>query len=426
MTATKIEISDDCSMDFGGAGRRVPARVCDVGTAAQVREAWEGARRDGLPAVVRGAGHSCNGQTLTEGVILRNCAEEPDFDLYDDGLVEASCRSEWYRLEQELNARGRAMPVLTDYLHLTVGGTLSVGGLGLTSVQHGMQVDQVERLRLIGGDGVARWCSRTDNTELFRYALGGVGQVGVLDRVVMRTVPYCRHAHVWRVDHGSMEALVEDLGRLEQSDVDHYHGYIHGDVVRSELGYIGDDPGMPEPPVAHAYGGRAEMYMPFVLHHRRVQWLREYREHVRMWADYVLDLHGAAEFLVELDRARREEPLRSTLKAVYLLAQRRPEDAVDFAFAPRIKAPMSYGIGLYTMPRRLDPPRIVGTRRVLRAMLERCAALGGRPYLYAANELDPALCRQFYGWDYGRLQEIRRRDGLRDLNAESLPAPEEA
>ena len=50
-------------------------------------------------------------------------------------------------------ARGLTPPVLTNYLGLSVGGTLAVGGIGGTSSRYGMQTDNVLALDVVTGDG---------------------------------------------------------------------------------------------------------------------------------------------------------------------------------------------------------------------------------------------------------------------------------
>ncbi|WNG52560.1 FAD-binding protein [Archangium minus] len=118
--------------------------------------------------------------------------------MLEDGRAEATCRSRWKRVERTLAEAGRMFPILTTLLRTSVGGTLSVGGYGVRSFVDGAQVDQVERARLILPDGQAVWCSREENSELFRFALAGFGQIGVLERVVLRTVPTRSSGHLAR------------------------------------------------------------------------------------------------------------------------------------------------------------------------------------------------------------------------------------
>ncbi len=40
-------------------------------------------------------------------------------------------------------------PVFTDYIELSIGGTLSLGGIGGTSYRYGVQVDNVLSLEVV-------------------------------------------------------------------------------------------------------------------------------------------------------------------------------------------------------------------------------------------------------------------------------------
>ena len=59
-------------------------------------------------------------------------------------------------------AQGRTPPVLTDYLELSVGGTLAVGGVGGTTSAFGVQSDNVIEMDVVTGTGEHVTCSPSD------------------------------------------------------------------------------------------------------------------------------------------------------------------------------------------------------------------------------------------------------------------------
>jgi FAD/FMN-containing dehydrogenase len=75
-----------------------------------------------------------------------------------------------------------------DYIGQTVGGTLSVGGIGAMSFREGAQVDHVVSLRAVTGNGTIVNCSRLRHRELFEMLLAGQGQVGVIVEATLRLV----------------------------------------------------------------------------------------------------------------------------------------------------------------------------------------------------------------------------------------------
>jgi cytokinin dehydrogenase len=75
----------------------------------------------------------------------------------------------------------RLLPrALTNLLDLTVGGLLSVGGVGPGSHRHGPLIANVASLEVVTGDGSRHRCSRGENRELYDAVLGGLGRCGVI------------------------------------------------------------------------------------------------------------------------------------------------------------------------------------------------------------------------------------------------------
>ncbi len=419
-------MSEALCTDFGGVKRAQPKAVLSAcGRADDPGALIAAAGRRGDQVTLRGAGHSCNGQTVTDGMLLENFrpheAAGQHIDDAGDGCVTVPAFLSWYAVERELNTRGRAVPVLTDYLHMSVGGTLSVGGLGLNSVEHGFQADQVRRIRLIDGQGTGCWCSPEEHPELFRFALGGLGQVGLIDRVILRTVPYRRFAHMHRVRHTSAADMARFAVRLAaEPNVDHYNANINGDQFYSEIGWFHAEKILP----CRTPGCTIIPDLPFALHQRRERWVAAFPGHVRIWTDYVLPPDRFGAFIGAIDALRKKPPLAGSLKGMYALLIRRPTKFTRFAFIPAAHDPVVLGLGVYIMVDQHDALTIVRTRQALRSILELCCELGGRPYLYGMNSLDGTLLRHLYGSDLGQLAALRRAYHLEHVNARVLhPTP---
>ena len=83
--------------------------------------------------------------------------------------------------------RELAVEVMQSNADFSIGGTLSVNA-------HGWQPDRppvastVNRIRIMTADGELKICSRTENQNLFRHALGGYGMMGILLEVWIRPV----------------------------------------------------------------------------------------------------------------------------------------------------------------------------------------------------------------------------------------------
>ena len=207
---------DSWSTDFGGVVQRAPRVVVRPGHEQDVFHCFSVAREMGLTVAFRGAGHSCHGQTLSDGgIVIENLGDSAELELLEDDQVQVSSKTLWHDLERRLNERGRSVPVVTDYLDLSVGGTLSVGGYGIDSIAHGAQVDQVTKLRLLLPDGTARWCSENENGDLFRFSLAGLGQMGFIDEVVTGTVPYREFTRLYQYSYGDLVKFLDSLAWMQ-------------------------------------------------------------------------------------------------------------------------------------------------------------------------------------------------------------------
>ena len=156
------------------------------------------------PMAIAGPRHSSNGQTLApaQGWQIRpdrDSGEWPQPRLREDGLVEVSGVHAWRTLHTFLRSNGLSAPVLTDHLGTAIAGTLSVGGgIGTASIRSGRQLDSVQTFSLVLPTGEEIWASRDKNPDLFRNALGGLGQFGVINQVVIKPVPFKPHLAVYR------------------------------------------------------------------------------------------------------------------------------------------------------------------------------------------------------------------------------------
>ncbi|WP_174184087.1 FAD-binding protein [Nocardia barduliensis] len=369
----------------------------------------------GRPLTLRGTGHSCDGQTVTEKDLLVTFAPDAAAQQVRDlghGLIETPAGMSWYVLERYLNRLGSAFPVLPDYLHLSVGGTLSVGGVGIDSVRYGMQVDHVERIQLIDGTGTSRWCSRTDHPELFRFALGGLGTVGLIERAVLRTAPYHRHTHLHHTRHDTLTDLIEHTERTAQrDDIDVYYASIRPGILHTATGWRGSaskrcgEEGceiVSDLSLRGNYGAARSVAPP--------------PGHVRLCTDYFVPAGQLAPMIAALDALRHLAPMDRAPTISWILIVRRPPDAISFPFTPVGTAPVSIGVGLCSSVHR-GPGAITAARTAFRGLLERCLELGGRPYLYGVNDLDPALTERLYGFELSQLAQLRSACRLEHVNA---------
>jgi FAD/FMN-containing dehydrogenase len=416
---TSPEVRRAYSTNFGGVVERTPAVVVKATSEDDVVHTLRVCRQAGVPVSIRGSGHSFAGQGLCEGgVLIVNVAASPALKLHGNGDVEVSTRVIWSELEPALNKLGRAVPVLTNHLSVTVGGTLSVGGYGEGTVAHRGQIDLVQRLKLIRPDGSALWCSPDENAELFSYSLASLGQTGFVESVVLRTEPYRRKAHIFIHKFADLSGLIASASWMARGreHVDffsgqHYEGAFYATYGILAGGEAGDERRSDlEASLAVREVKKVEFDdwpLRSVGGQRRNQWdAHSYF----VWSDYVVDVAHAqrmAAFLAE--RVITHPAYESCFGRLLLLAMRGPEGKRFFPFEPITPAmkELAFGFGLYFRVPKSLAGGLREVQRLERQTLERCLELGGRPYLAGWYDWNDELKRQIYGSGLDTLRRIR-------------------
>lgn len=240
--------------DFGHTVHHVPALVCAPDDASEVAEAIQYARRAGTALVPRGAGHSVHGQAQADGGIVCGLSGlsavavtslDSDTDT-DTGSVArpgswagapaiaAGAGARWSDVLDAALAYGLTPPVLPDYLELSVGGTLSVGGIGGASHVYGPIADHVRSLDLVTADGSrVTECSSEYQPGLFAGALGTGGAGGVITSAVLPLVPAPVTVRVHQVPCLDVAALTAVQLQAVRSQ---RFGYVEGQITLSEYG----------------------------------------------------------------------------------------------------------------------------------------------------------------------------------------------
>lgn len=148
----------------------------------------------------------------------------------------------WGNLVAETVAHGYTPPVLPDWLHLTVGGTLSVGGLGNRSHSEGFQVEHILEIEVVDGHGNIRTCSSSTHPELFRSLLSGLGQFGCMTRVRTKLVRAPPSVTTFKFLYPNMESFLQVLNKYATGHTfDCFHGFlVHNspNAVKKHLGTL--------------------------------------------------------------------------------------------------------------------------------------------------------------------------------------------
>ncbi len=200
--------------DFGHLVHRQPLAVLKPGSVDDVVKLVSFARRNNIKVAARGQGHSTQGQAQVEaGVVVDMSTLNTVHEInHTDVLVDGGTR--WVDLLLQTIPQGLTPPTVVDFLELTVGGTLSLGGIGSQAFRFGPQVDNVVELQVVTGEGELVTCSATEHVELFDSARSGLGQFGLVVRARVRLIPAPPNARLYEAFYSSLPSFLNDLETL--------------------------------------------------------------------------------------------------------------------------------------------------------------------------------------------------------------------
>jgi len=203
------------------------SRVVRVTSLEVLRAAVREAAHTGVSIIVAGSRHAMGGQQFARGgwvLDMRPLKRVLTLDR-DRGLVTAEAGIEWPDLIAELDrlqpphahgaratdpAPWAIVQKQTGADRLTLGGALAanIHGRGL---QLAPMVSNVESFLMVDANGELRTCSRTENVDLFRGAIGGYGLLGVIAAVTLRLER--RYQLIRRVEIRDTYGLIDAFNR---------------------------------------------------------------------------------------------------------------------------------------------------------------------------------------------------------------------
>ena len=211
---TDDEALTAASGDFGRFVNRRPVAVLEPGSVQDIARVVRFANKHDLRIAVRGHGHSIYGQTLVKGGIVIQMSTLSKARNLPGARVLADAGCSWGDVLEETLKQGATPPVIPDYLGLSVGGTLSIGGISPTTYRYGAQVDNVEALQVVTGEGQVVTCSKHHRADLFDAVLAGQGQCAVIARAVIKLVAAPARVRAYSLLYPDLVTALADSDRL--------------------------------------------------------------------------------------------------------------------------------------------------------------------------------------------------------------------
>jgi FAD/FMN-containing dehydrogenase len=224
------EVLDDAaarearSGDFGRMIRRVPGVVVRPASAADVAAVIRYARKNSVPVASRGEAHTQTGQALTDGGIALDLTSLNAIEAIEPATsaggpaVRCGAGVKWETLVKQTVPQGLTPPVLTNNLGVTIGGTLSVAGLGVASFRHGAQGDNVLEIEAVTGTGDIVTCSPTQNKDLWDAVRSGLGQFGVITSARLKLRTCLQKTRTYYLLYDDLGAIMRDMQLVIDQD----------------------------------------------------------------------------------------------------------------------------------------------------------------------------------------------------------------
>lgn len=212
------------------------ARIAKPASVAGLAGEIARARGEGRAVSIAGGRHAMGGQQFGDATLLidtRGLNRVLNFDR-ENGVITVEGGIQWPELIKHINDFQAAdhqlpdspIPIWGIWQKQTGADRLSLAG-ALACNAHGRGLDQkpiisqVKAFDLVDASGQVRTCSRTENAELFRLAIGGYGLFGVMTRIELQLRPRVKVRRV--VELGEMRNIID---RFEERIRD---GYLYGD-----------------------------------------------------------------------------------------------------------------------------------------------------------------------------------------------------
>jgi hypothetical protein len=385
-----------------------PAAVRRVVDRQQAQDAISEAFAGGMAVNFRGAGHSFGDHCISSGgVLLLNGLHRP-VERLDTRAFSVSGGSTWLATEIMLNAHGRSAPVLSNWLQVTVAGTLAAGGYGWSSLRYGGQIDNIEQVTLVDCNADIITIG-PDDGDAWKIASACAGRFGFLTDCVLATVPASPFVSISVKEHQTIEALAVAL--REDACSDGAPEMAWAQVKEGSLLQFagGRSEGVTARPLLNGPSIRSfsMTWTDWLIKHSH----REFADDVKYaWSDYVLPSQAFVEFVTLAWQSAFEGPFASAWRPrmrLLVMDRKIPMHPEPYLSASRLATPGArFGVGVYLEPTADNAAATKSAKGLLAECLDRCTALGGRPYLGSWHELDETMAQRIYGEDLRRARAV--------------------
>ncbi|MFF3538899.1 FAD-binding protein [Streptomyces sp. NPDC002466] len=392
--------------DFGRLKGSAPWAVLRPGSDRDIARMVCYARTNGLKIAVNGQGgtgtdqesHSVYGQaSVPAGGISVDARSRSRIISIDSTSAVVEAGVTWGQLTDAALKSGLTPPALPDYMHLSIGGTLSIGGIGGTVQKYGLLCDTVQSLDVVTGNGDLLTVSPSSRADLFDSVLSGGGQTAIILRAKVRLVPAPERSVVFSLFYDDLATYLADSEKVMAENRFHIQA---GETLRRP-----DDSGWRyKMEVAANYSGTAVPDRAKLLSGLRDSRAEAVVEDVG-YRDYMFRLDGYEAYLKESGHWYQPKPwlslfLPASRTRAFMEVVEKELTAADLGggfllfypyYTRKVTRPLAVQPGepvgyLFDLLRFPDPGE-TGIQAMLdqnRRLYDRAVAMGGKRYLVGA------------------------------------------
>ncbi|KAE8658173.1 Cytokinin dehydrogenase 4 [Hibiscus syriacus] len=234
------------SQDYGLIVKSVPRTVLFPSSPQDIASLIKSNYDSSAPFTIaaRGNSHSIRGQAMAKnGVVvdmtwLNKNSNQTGIRVSDDEkYVDVGGEQLWIDVLNVTLRSGLSPVSWTDYLYLTVGGTLSNAGISGQTFRYGPQISNVYEMDVITGKGDFVTCSPNNYSDLFYAALGGLGQFGIITRARIPLEPAPKRVKWIRMLYSDFSAFSRDqehlISKNERADQTALN-YVEGSLLLNQ------------------------------------------------------------------------------------------------------------------------------------------------------------------------------------------------
>ncbi|SFC05242.1 FAD-binding protein [Pseudoalteromonas denitrificans] len=205
--------------DFGHIHQYISQAILKPATYQDIIKMVKFANNYDLKIAVKGQGFSTNGETQTQAGVVIDMASLSEVFEINDAQVSAQAGARWIDVLEQTVPQNLGLPIVTDFLELSIGGSIAVGGFGAQSYKHGCMADNIVQLKVITGDGCLVACSLHQNPLLFHSMKAGLGQFGIIVESSMKLETAPTQVRAYQLIYNDLESFLNDSKRLLDESV---------------------------------------------------------------------------------------------------------------------------------------------------------------------------------------------------------------